>query len=73
MSLGKVNSCAAMAQGVCGPRAAAECLGKGKEGENDDSLQGTISQSSSHPSDPVKGTRTHWGEPPVYDPERRRS
>lgn len=25
-------------------------------------LQGTISQSSSHPSDTLKGTRTHWGK-----------
>jgi len=25
-------------------------------------LPGTISQSSSHPSDAVKGTKTHWGK-----------
>lgn len=36
MSLGKFNSCIPLAQGMCGPRAAAEYLGKGKEEENDD-------------------------------------
>lgn len=37
MPLGKFNSCTAMAQAMCGPRAATEYLGKGKEGKNDDS------------------------------------
>lgn len=74
MPLGKFNSCTAMAQGMCGPNAAAEYLGKRKEGGNDDSaLRNNLSKQQPSFWHCEGNQDLLTKEPSVVNPERRRS